>query len=173
MSSYHLINLSGRILTQKQKTIPLLQFCFYQKPFVVLPKPIARRRENESKARIAYVEYMCNSGLHDGLTASESGFVVHPEKVWLGGSPDAWVTDPSAPDIKGIAEFKCPYREAEMSLNDASLQPDFCCMMMNGKLHLKQSHVYYHQVQLQLYVASDLCSWCDFVVYTTKDIGVE
>ena len=55
-----------------------------------------------------------------------------------------------------------------MSLNDACLQPDYCCVMMNGKLHLKQSHVYYHQVQLQLYVASDLCSWCDFVVYTTK-----
>ena len=27
-----------------------------------------------------------------------------------------------------------------MSLNDACLQPDYCCVMMNGKLHLKQSH---------------------------------
>ena len=70
---------------------------------------------------------------------------------------------------------KCPYREAEMSLNDGCLQPDFCCVMMNGKLHLEQSHVYYHQVQLQLYVVSDLCSWCDLhlVVYTTKDIGMK
>ena len=36
----------GRILTQKQKTIPLLHFCLHQKPFVVLPNPIAWGQEN-------------------------------------------------------------------------------------------------------------------------------
>ena len=45
------------------------------------------------------------------LTASDSGFVVHFDKYWLGASPDAWVIDPSVEDTNGIAEFKCPYRE--------------------------------------------------------------
>ena len=45
--------------------------------------------------------------------------------------------------------------------------------MVNGKIELKKNHGYYHQVQLQLYVASDLCKWCDFCVYTTKDVAVE
>ena len=33
------------------------------------------------------------------------------------------------------------------------------------------SSLYYHQVQLQLYVTS--ANWCDFCVYTTKGIAIE
>ena len=47
---------------------------------------------------------MCSNG-HTVLTASDSGFVVHSEKCWLGASPDAWVTDPSVQDIKGMPEL--------------------------------------------------------------------
>ena len=68
---------------------------------------------------------------HTGLTASDSGFVVHSEKCWLDASPDAWVTDPSVQDIKGIAKLKCPYREAKMSLVKACQGSDFCCVMFN------------------------------------------
>ena len=42
---------------------------------------------------------------------SDVGFVVLEEKSWFGASTDAWVTDSSIPDSKGIAEFKFPYRE--------------------------------------------------------------
>ena len=45
--------------------------------------------------------------------------------------------------------------------------------MVDGKIHLKRNHGYYHQVQLQLYVVSDCCKWCDFCVYATKDVAVE
>ena len=147
----------GRILSQKEKTVSLLCFFLYQKPFIHLPKPITWGKEYELKARRKYVEHMRSNG-HIGLTTSDSGFVVHSEKCWLGASPDAWVTDPSVQDIKGIAEFKCPYREAKMSLVEACQGSEFCCVMVNDKLHMKESHVYYHQVQLQLYVTSDYCS---------------
>ena len=30
------------------------------------------------------------------------------------------------------------------------------------------SHSYFHQVQLQIYFACDLCEWCDFCIYTCK-----
>ena len=85
---------------------------------------------------------------------------------------NAWVIDPSVQNIKGIAEFKCPYREAKLSLVEACQESEFCYVMVNDKLRMKESRAYYHQIQLQLYVASDYCSWCDFCVYTTKDIGV-
>ena len=45
--------------------------------------------------------------------------------------------------------------------------------MHGGHLRLKQTHPYYHQVQLQLYVGVDLYAWCDFCVYTTKGVAVE
>ena len=163
----------GRIIVQRQKTIPLLRFCLYPKPMMFLPKPIAWGRKNESKARCKYTEYMNSIG-HIGLVASDSGFVVHEEKQWLGASPDAWVIDPSVSDKRGIAEFKCPYREANMSLEEACQRSDFCCSMVDGNIHLKENHFYYHQVQLQLYCVADRsCCWCDFCVYTTKDIRVE
>uniref|UniRef100_A0A1X7V240 YqaJ viral recombinase domain-containing protein n=1 Tax=Amphimedon queenslandica TaxID=400682 RepID=A0A1X7V240_AMPQE len=92
---------------------------------------------------------------------------------WLGASPDAWVYDPSVTDTKGIAEFKCPFREADSFIVNACSSPDFCCELVDGKLHLKEGHTYYHQVQLQLYVASDLCKWCDFCIYTKKGVAVQ
>lgn len=56
---------------------------------------------------------------YPGLTVSELGFV---DKCWLGASPDAWV-------IVNMAEFKCPYREAEMSVEEACKRFEFCCSM--------------------------------------------
>ena len=111
--------------------------------------------------------------IYVGLTASDSGFVAHLERCWLDATPDAWINDPSVRDTKGIAEFKCPYRETDMSLEEACQGSEFCCSIINGKMQLKRGHSYYHQVQLQLHVASDICSWCDFCIYTTKDIAVE
>ena len=49
----------------------------------------------------------------------------------------------------------------------------FCCELQSGTIHLKRNHNYYHQVQLQLYVGSDLYSWCDFCIYTTVGVAVE
>ena len=159
----------GKIIIQKEQTVALLRFCIYPKPMIYLPKPIAWGKDNEW---CKYMEHMKSIG-HAGLTTSDSGFVVHMEKSWLGASPDAWVIDPSVPDSKGIAEFKCPYTKAEMLLEVACKEPEFCCLMIDGKLCLKRNHTYYHQVQLQLFVASDRCHWCDFCVYTTKDVGME
>lgn len=110
---------------------------------------------------------------HPGLQASPLGFVVHLEKCWLGASSDAWVTDPSFTLCKAIAELKCPYTKLGISPEESYEDTNFCCALVNGKVQLKRKHIYYDQVQLQLYVASDLCHWCDFCVYTTKSVVVE
>ena len=136
-----------------------------------LPKPISWGRDNEARACLAYVDYMQKRG-HPVKTAP-SGFVVHPDKGWLGASPDAWVTDPSSAQVEGIAEFKCPYTKLGVTPEEACEDSNFCCTMVNGRIQLKREHQYYHQVQLQLFIASDLCHWCDFCIYTTKGVTVE
>ena len=49
----------------------------------------------------------------------------------------------------------------------------YCFIDENGKFQLKRDYAYYHQVQVQLFVCSDLYSWCDFCIYTTKGVLVE
>ena len=45
----------------------------------------------------------------------------------------------------------------------------FCCRIGdNGKTTLKTEHKYYAQVQGQMALGER--SWCDFVIYTMKDI---
>lgn len=162
----------GRILLQKQKTTALLQFCLYPKAMIHQPKPIAWGKNNEVKARQEYVKHMEENG-HRGIKTTLAGFVVHPHKCWLGASPDAWVSDPSVRDKQGIAEFKCLYSKAFVHPEEACKDADFYCSITNGKLHLKNTHAYYHQVQLQLYVSCNYAKWCDFCVYTTCGIATE
>ena len=123
----------------------------------------------ETKGCQAYVKHMEMHG-HPGLQMTRSGLAV---EGWLGASPDGWVTDPSAINVHGILELKCPYSKADVSPEKACEDDNFSCSMVNSKLMLKRNHAYYHQVQLQLYVAADLCDWCDFCVYTTCGVAVE
>ena len=121
------------------------------------------------KALQEYLKHMAKHG-HYGIKASPAGFIVHPCKCWLGITQclDKWS------DCCGIAEFKCPYSKAFDIPEKACEKADFYCSVIDGKLHLKRTHTYYHQVQLQLYVTSDMqCKWCDFCVYTTCGILVE
>ena len=49
----------------------------------------------------------------------------------------------------------------------------YCSIDEHGKFRLRRDHEYYHQVQVQLFVSSDLYSWCDFCVYTKHCVMVE
>ena len=77
----------GRILEQKNRTVALLRFCLYPKLFLFLPKAIEWGHQNDPVACKRYVQYM-NSHGHPGLEPSKCGFFVHPDKGWLGASPD-------------------------------------------------------------------------------------
>ena len=137
-----------------------------------LPKSIKWGLENGPKACTAYTEYMRACG-HDKLVTRKCGFIVHPTMGWLGASPDAFVTDPSVDLPDGIAEFKCPLTKKDLSPSEACKDPNFFCTMVDNTLHLKCSHAYYHQVQLQLFVGMDMYNWCDFCVYTQKGLALE
>ena len=62
---------------------------------------------------------------HVGLTTENAGFVVHPEKGWLGASPDTWIRDPLAGT--GMAKFKCLFTKAEVLPEEASRDAAFYC----------------------------------------------
>ena len=139
--------------------------------FDPLPAALAWGQQNESVACRKYQEYMIEHG-HKGLTTHLRGFIIHPTKCWLGASPDAQVVDPSC-NLVGIAEFKCPYAKRDQSPYDACTDANFYGELVDGKFQLKRRHIYFHQVQLQLYVSSDQYSFCDFCVYTPVDVAVE
>ncbi|CAN8029964.1 unnamed protein product, partial [Ixodes persulcatus] len=54
---------------------------------------------------------------------------------------------------------------------DVCADPKFCLKRVNGCLSLKHDHMYFYQVQTQMAVCN--VEYCDFVVWTTKDIHVE
>ena len=78
-------------------------------------------RDNEPVARRTYCQFQ-NSNRHVNLSTQPSGFVVCLEESWLGCSPDDFVTDPSsAPNVRGLAEYKCPYILREKSIERSSV----------------------------------------------------
>lgn len=117
-------------------------------------------RENENIARQFYTNEMCKS--HENVKVGLSGFVVRPDEPHLGTSPDGTVSCSCCGD--GVLEIKCPYRFRE-GLQDAHLTEDFC---LDQRLQLKITHHYYHQVQLHMYACN--VKYCDFVVWTTKEL---
>jgi len=107
------------------------------------------------------------------LHLHDCGFVINPEFPFLGASPDAKVCKDG---VTGIVEIKCPYTARNLSIPEAVHQmgdkSNFCLELVgNGEVHLKQNHEYYYQVQGQLMITGT--PFCDFVVYTEKDLFIE
>lgn len=128
-------------------------------------------RENEACARKAYKQYMQNTN-HPNLCTIRAGFVIHPDRGWLGCSPDDWVVDPDSEDSDGVAEYKCPYGARDMTPYEAcSSIKGFFCMLQEEKVTLRKNHNYYHQVQGTLGVTGK--KWCDFTVWTPKGLSTQ
>jgi len=167
-------SICGRVLCQKIKTKSLLLYCLYPKPLNPLPAPILWGRRHESVAIKKYLAIKNPPGTTDSTctTVEACGFIIHPQQCYLGASPDGRVTDKACTQPHGIIEIKCPYSKREVEPEEACKDSTFFCELKNSKICLKSSHAYYHQVQLQLYVGSDLYNWCDFCVFTTKGLSI-
>ena len=99
-------------------------------------------QEHEQDAQEAY-NSSCTS-----ITVTKSGLMIDKDNGWLACSPDDFVTDISAQDPLGIAEYKCPYSAKDtQTMEEASKLKNFPVRLVNGKLVLKQNHNYYYQVQ--------------------------
>ena len=126
-------------------------------------------RENEERARNAYLQQQCTS--HANLNVSLSGFVVNPAFPYLGASPDGICSCDCCPSR--LLEIKCPYKyRFEVPTSARALSDKQYCLesSSNGAI-LKTKHKYYSQVQGQLLVTG--FQRCDFVCWTTEGIFVQ
>jgi hypothetical protein len=116
---------------------------------------------NEEKARNEFID--CMRSDHPDLQVAGSGLLVSKEYPFLGASADGIVTCGCCP--KRVLEIKCPYKHRNNTISEA-VQTDttFC---LDRTLHLKKSHRYYSQIQLQIFVHG--VDNGDFFVFTNKD----
>ena len=124
---------------------------------------------NESKAREAYEFSIADQ--HLNLSVADSGLHINENWPFLGASPDGLVFCECCG--KGLCEIKCPYKYKDAMLVAAAADSSFCLKYDdNGvDLCLDTVHAYYYQVQCQLFVTG--VEYCDFVVWTTKDLFVQ
>ena len=113
---------------------------------------------NEAEAVKAFINLT-------GKTVQETGLWLDGSGI-LGASPDGIVDEDS------VLEAKCPYTERNMTIEDAvNTSPNFCLKKIeNGQYALKEEHVYWHQVQGEIYFSRR--KFCYFVVWTSKDVIV-
>jgi hypothetical protein len=119
-----------------------------------------RKHEKDGKAK--YLDTFPSRHIHD------CGFVINNEFNFLGASPDGKICDNGD---TGLVEVKCPYSARNMEIEEACELPGFYLINDGNKISLNKRHAYYAQVQGQLMITG--CEFCDFVVYTQKDIFVE
>ena len=98
------------------------------------------------------------------------GLVVSEKNCWLGSSPDGKVV---CGDIFGIAECKCPeqYKLSDVfDVASSNESGNFMLFVKNNKLHLRESHPTYYQIQCQLALTGS--NFCDLIVYTFRSIAI-
>ena len=100
------------------------------------------------------------------------GFVVNGMFPWLGASPDFLVHDKHEVSSQfGLGEVKCPFSKKDQTIKESCTDPKFCLADIDGEISLKKNHVYFYQVQGAM--ATLKLQWCDFVVFTNKDLHIE
>ena len=119
-----------------------------------------------------------------GCVVEDTGLWLHSSGV-LGASPDGCITFPpiAVPPcihyqnreavslLPSIIEVKCPYSARDMTVAAATSQlKEFYIGNDNGRLFLKESRNYYHQIQGQLHLTDTLC--CDLIVWTSCDFQI-
>lgn len=100
------------------------------------------------------------------VTVVAKGLQVSHSNPWLAASTDGIVCDPQGREI-GLLEVKNLLKDKGMKLREAAKkEKSFCLEIVAGKMMLKKTHNYYHQVQGQLHIWD--FAWCDFVVRCTN-----
>ncbi|XP_078655658.1 uncharacterized protein LOC144902231 [Branchiostoma floridae x Branchiostoma belcheri] len=104
---------------------------------------------------------------HKNLKVAECGLFVHPQKVFLGATPDGLVECDCCGE--GLLEVKCPRTAATEQPADDNTK--FLHLSEDGIIQLNKNHAYYFQVQAQMGVTGR--RWCDFYVYSKVGYHLE
>ena len=140
-------------------------------PKKVCPKPCKWGKYNEVEAIRKYMECKQEEG-NSVDVCSACGFIVNPSFLWLGASTDFLVSDSNEQTCSlGLGEVKCPFSKRENTIKEACEDHSFFLSATEDKIMLKQNHAYFYQIQGSM--ATLQLQWCDFVVYTKKDLFIE
>lgn len=117
----------------------------------------------EDVARTHFKNYMKSK--HINFTVELSGLLIDSCHPFLGASVDGI----SNCDCCGIhtVEIKCPYKHKDAQIKEIAEDPLSC---LDGNLNLKATHCYYTQCQVQMHAHK--VQYCDFVVYTEKEMCI-
>ena len=118
----------------------------------------------------AFSQY--KASLPNELIVHESGIFIS-QQGFLAASPDGIVTsvNNSKEGYCGVIEIKCPYSCRFLSVREACSRKGFFCELVNDEIHLRRNHHYFYQIQGSMAVVG--VEWCDFIVWTTKDLTIE
>ena len=118
--------------------------------------------KKEEQAKKVYMSMMSNS--HQNFQFSECGLFLNEKYPQFGASPDGVFTCDCCGS--GLLEVKCPY-----SMRDASKLELPWLQLINGEIKLQRNHMYYYQVQMQLFMTKR--HFCDFFVWSPCDTYTE
>lgn len=151
----------GLIIKRKKVTEKFLDTILHPKEFSSAATSYGKNHEKK-----AIQKYINKTGNH----VHDCGFVINWKFPFMGASPDSKVCEDGA---TGILEVKCPYSARDITVREACSNPSFYMDFDNDTqvYRLKPEHNYYYQVQGQLMVTG--VEYCDFVVFTKKDIVVK
>ena len=169
----------GRITASKLKSachsnpdnpsVSLLQAICYPKVMGFSTPATRWGCNNEKMALEKYALKMRKD--HIDLTTENVGLILHPAWPFLGASPDAVVSCNCCGD--GCVEIKCPFSAKDMNIREAASTIQNFCLKSDvlGNLELAKDHAYFYQVQAQIHLSEK--QYCDFVLWTKKDLYVE
>ena len=136
----------------------LIKSICYPSLFKVSTKAIEHGRKHEGDAIQAYEKYM--KAHHTDFKIQKCGTFINQEHQFLHATPDFLCSCSCCGD--GCGEVKCPYR-IENGDFGLYLQSKSCCLEeVDGVVRLKRCHMYYDQVQQQLFTSDK--KYDDFVV---------
>ncbi|XP_075932537.1 uncharacterized protein LOC142932524 [Anarhichas minor] len=123
---------------------------------------------------------MKSAALGRPVLVQDCGLFIDPLRPWLAASPDGIVTDSRTGQWLLCLEVKCPYKHRDRRVEDACRDdPAFCLEIQDEDrretggspvYHLKTSHSYYTQIQVQLAVTG--LRRADLAVFTLKETAI-
>ena len=91
--------------------------------------------EHEPVAIKKYISYK-----NFTVSLEKCGFIIHPEKGWLGASPDGKVKNLTSQQSSGVIDVKCHYTKHDCTPEEACSDDKFCCQIVNSIVQLKHDH---------------------------------
>lgn len=103
---------------------------------------------------------------HSKATIDKSGLIISATYPFIAASPDGVVSCKCCGE--GLIEIKCSFTHQDKYISEIS---NYHITYQDGEMKLNKKSAWYAQVQTQLYCSGR--HWCDFVLFTRKDIGVD